>query len=229
MICNNKKLDKNGRDAVCQRVYRYELKDNEYWTKVFKRKPARLDFVLRLVNCSKNTMQMITDHKEYFDTYMSDSDKLYFGMLKFSEYLDKHGFDLDNLNSCEIFASPYIPESFFNELVKDQYGDEVSTLNLLYNLFEDEYMLDEYVVLLPNSVLTAAGFNAVQDVSENSLDQLDACSDGTEFAKGLFERFGTEIITWDFIVKHLRDNPHEFKDETRGYISWWWSASHWKN
>lgn len=220
-----KKLNKKGREQVCRNVFHYDDKPSDYWDAVFSYKPHNHMFVQHLVACAANPMSMINKHREYFSANMHINDKIQYGFCNFSEYLTEEGHEL-NVLDYDVFGSPYIPKSFFYETVKDESGNEVSALKLIHDIADDEYNLDEYIILLPNSELAAAGFQEMPDISLETLKNASACTDGINFAKSMFYRFDLEVLTWDFIVDYLRKHPYDYTNEVKMYLAWWWTNNY---
>lgn len=218
-----KKLTSEGRHYVCNNVYKYEDKPIEYWNTVFSFKIPFDWFIDLLFQNAKNPKVLYENHKEFLMTKLNSSQIIECGLLSFSEYLTKHGENLNWIDDYEVFASPHIPLSFFNEVLDET--TKITALQKIRELADDDDELEEYIILAPNQMLVQAGYPEVFDITLQSLKQHKACAGGRRFAIEMFEAFETEVITWDFAVQYLRDNPEKCTGEMFEHLEWWWSES----
>lgn len=218
-----KKLTSEGRHYVCNNVYKYEEKPIEYWNTVFSFKIPFDWFLDLLFDNAKNPKVLYENHKDFLSGKLSSSRLISLNVLPFSEYIKRHGETLSHFENYVGFASPHIPLSFFNEVLDET--TKITALQKIRELAEDAYEVEDYVVLAPNEMLVQAGYPEVFDITLQSLKQHKACAGGRRFAIEMLEAFETEVITWDFAVQYLRDNPEKCTGEMFEHLEWWWSES----
>ena len=218
-----KKLTSEGRHYVCNYVNKYEDKPIEYWNTVFSFKIPFDWFIDTLFDNAKNPKVFFENHKEFLITKLDSSQMIKCGLLSFSQYLTKHGETLDSIDNYTNFASPHIPLSFFTEVLDET--TKVTALQKIRELAKEDDNLEEYIILAPNAMLEQAGYARVFDITLHSLKEFKACAGGRRFGIQMLKEFDTNVITWDFAVQYLRDNPEKCTDEMVEYLEWWWSES----